>query len=458
MDQTLMSIGELAELLGEAQIKGASQIRFSSVAIDTRKIQPRGLFFAIKAERDGHDFVQAAADADAAAAVVSHMVPVSIPQIVVKDPKEALLRSAQLWRKKFEIPVVAVAGSNGKTTTTQMILSILKERYEQGHWVGTKGNLNNELGVALSLWTLRQEHEIAAFEVGMNHIGEMASIVSAIAPTISTVTNTMRDHQQFLASLQDTATENGEVFAQLPRSGVAVINAADPFENIWKIQAGNHRIVTFGTDGSDVYAGKIGEDGFILYTPVGNIPIKLAVPGVHNINNAVCAAAVMFARGIDPVDIKRGLESFRAVSHRGEVRRLCDGSIVIDDSYNANPDSMIAAVKLLAEYRSLPTIMVMGDMAELGAQSPQAHREIGELAKSNGIKELFCLGNRTLDASEAFGEGARHFETKEELLEALRESLKQSPHAILFKASNFMRLYQVAEALCQESDNKRENS
>lgn len=463
MNKPLMNIGELAELLGGAQVRGSPRIGFTSVAIDTRTIEPKGLFFAIKGERDGHDFVQAAADANAAAAVVSHPVPVSIPQIIVPDPRQALLNSASIWRRRFEIPVIAIAGSNGKTTTTQMILSILKERYDQGHWVGTQGNLNNELGVALSLWRLRPEHEIAAFEVGMNHIGEMASIVSAIAPTISTVTNTMRDHQQFLASLEDTAKENGEVFVQLPRSGVAVINARDPFEHQWRLQAGNRRIVTFGTDGSDVFAGSRNGTNFILYTPVGNVAINLPIPGAHNVNNAVCAAAVMFARGIDPIDIKKGLENFSPVSHRGEVKKLKDGSVIIDDSYNANPDSMIAAVGLLVEYGHMPTIFVMGDMAELGAQSPQAHREIGEFAKTSGVKELFCLGNRTMDASEAFGEGARHFETREELLRALLEQLEKEPHAILFKASNFMRLYQVADALRQEigkkeTENKKDNS
>ena len=226
MSEALMTIGEFAEMLGpDTQIKGAPGIKFSSVSFDSRSVRPNGLFFAIEGERDGHEFVQAASDAGAAAAVVTHFVPVSLPQVLVKDTREALLDSAKKWRSKFDLPVIAVAGSNGKTTTTQMVLSIIKERFQKGAWVGTEGNLNNELGVSLMLWKLRPEHQAACFEVGMNHIGEMRPLVSAIAPTIGTVTNTMRDHQEFLASLEETAKENGEVFAQLPRQGVAVINS-----------------------------------------------------------------------------------------------------------------------------------------------------------------------------------------------------------------------------------------
>ena len=245
MSEALMTIGEFAEMLGpDTQIKGAPGIKFSSVSFDSRSVRPNGLFFAIEGERDGHEFVQAASDAGAAAAVVTHFVPVSLPQVLVKDTREALLDSAKKWRSKFDLPVIAVAGSNGKTTTTQMVLSIIKERFQEGAWVGTEGNLNNELGVSLMLWKLRPEHQAACFEVGMNHIGEMRPLVSAIAPTIGTVTNTMRDHQEFLASLEETAKENGEVFAQLPRQGVAVINAVDPFAVEWRKMAGNNRVVT----------------------------------------------------------------------------------------------------------------------------------------------------------------------------------------------------------------------
>lgn len=235
--------------------------------------------------------MQAASDAGAAAAVVTHFVPVSLPQVLVKDTREALLDSAKKWRSKFDLPVIAVAGSNGKTTTTQMVLSIIKERFQEGAWVGTEGNLNNELGVSLMLWKLRPEHQAACFEVGMNHIGEMRPLVSAIAPTIGTVTNTMRDHQEFLASLEETAKENGEVFAQLPRQGVAVINAVDPFAVEWRKMAGNNRVVTFGTPDSDVYACEVDGTAFRLVTPVGQIDIELKVPGKHNIVNAVNAAA-----------------------------------------------------------------------------------------------------------------------------------------------------------------------
>ena len=283
MSEPLMTIGELAEALGpEASVKGASRIKFSSVEIDSRKVQPNGLFFAIEGERDGHDFVQDAADNGAAAAVVSHIVPVSIPQVVVPDTRKALLKSAALWRQRFSLPIIAVAGSNGKTTTTQMILSIIGNRYEPEQWIGTIGNLNNDMGVALMLWRLRSNHQVAAFEIGMNHVGEMESLV-----TISVVTNTMRDHQEFLQSMEDTAKENGLVFTLLPPSGVAVINDADPYSHLWHEQAGQRRIVSFGLPTSDVHGSKT-EKGFRLLTPLGEIEVVLNLLGDHNITNAVC--------------------------------------------------------------------------------------------------------------------------------------------------------------------------
>lgn len=444
MDEPLMTLGEFAELVGDgASVRGAAGVRFSSVSFDTRSIRPNGLFFAIEGQRDGHEFVQAAAEAGAAAAVVRRPVPVSIPQIVVTDTKAAFLKSAAQWRKRFSIPVIAIAGSNGKTTTTQMILSILKNRHEPGTWLGTEGNFNNDLGVSLMLWGLRAKHEVAAFEVGMNHIGEMAPLLEAVAPTIGTVTNTMRDHQEFLATLEDTAKENGLVFSMLPRQGVAVINSADPFAVEWRKMSGNHRVVTFGTSFSDVYAADIKGSVFTLVTPVGQVQISLSVPGVHNITNAVNAAAVLFALGRDLCDIKSGLEMFKAAPHRSEAKPLSDGTLLIDDSYNANPDSMAAAVRMLSEYPE-PRIFVAGDMGELGAQSPALHRELGELVRKQGIKNFFCIGNRMMDAAEGYGEGARHFESAEELKAALFEQIAQAPGVVLFKASNFMKLFKVA--------------
>ncbi|WP_290371803.1 UDP-N-acetylmuramoyl-tripeptide--D-alanyl-D-alanine ligase [uncultured Parasutterella sp.] len=454
MNEALMTIGELAEMLGAKEsLRGSPAVKFSSVHFDSRKIEPNGLFFAIKGENDGHEYVQNAADAGAAAAVVDHYVPVSIPQLLVKDTRAALLKSAAGWRQRFNIPVIAVAGSNGKTTTTQMILSILKNRYEPGTWVGTEGNLNNDLGVPLMLWRLRKEHEIAAFEVGMNHIGEMKPLVQAVSPTIGTVTNTMRDHQEFLASLSETAKENGEVFAQLPRQGVAVINATDPFAIEWRKMAGNHRVVTFGTEDSDVYAIPKSEDEFLLVTPVGRISIKLKVRGAHNFMNAVNASAVLFALGRDLVDIKNGLEKFEPVRHRGESCVLEDGTVLIDDSYNANPDSMLAAVRLLSQYPQ-KKIFVAGDMGELGAQSPQFHKELGEVIRNAGIAHFFCVGNRMMDAAEGYGEGARHFDSIEELEEGLREEIVKEPCVVLFKASNFMKLYQLADRIRQNPPRK----
>lgn len=449
MSEPLMTLSEFAENLSQkTTIKGAASISFFSVSIDTRTIKPNSLFFALKGNRDGHDFVQMAADLGAAAAVVERLVPVSIPQIVVEDVKAAFLESATKWRQRFKIPVVAVAGSNGKTTTTQMILSVIKARFNPESWVGTEGNFNNDLGVPLMLWKLRKTTEIAVFEVGMNHVGEMAPLVQAISPTVSVVTNTMRDHQEFLSSLEDTAKDNGQVYVALPSGGTAVINESDLFEKLWKDQAGEHRVITYGDKQSDVWGESV-DDGLLLHTPVGHITVNLQLPGEHNQKNAVCATAVSYAMGRDLSDIKTGLENFQAIKHRGQVFELKNGSIVIDDSYNANPDSMIAAINLLSSHH-LPTVFVMGDMGELGVKSVDYHKEIGKYAFKKQVDKLYCIGNRTLDTVEAFGEGAVHYDSRERLLGDLMQIAEESPCAILFKASNFMQLYKVAEDLVQK--------
>jgi UDP-N-acetylmuramoyl-tripeptide--D-alanyl-D-alanine ligase len=449
MNTFSMTLAEFVELIGGgAEIKGAPSVRFSSVAFDSRTVKSNALFFAIPAARDGHDFVQDAFDRGAAAAVVERVLPVSIPQIVVPDARAALLSSARAWRSRFKIPVVAVAGSNGKTTTTQMVLSVVRARFEEGKWVGTEGNLNNDLGVAMMLWKLRPETEVGVFEVGMNHVGEMQPLVEAIAPTVGAVTNTQRDHQEFLASLEETARDNGQVFSQLGAGGIAVINRADPFADLWIKEAGERRIVTFGTPESDVFGVK-SEKGFEIQMPTGRITVNLAVPGAHNEKNAVCAAAVSYAMGRDLGDIQKGLEDFRAVAHRGEVHKLADGTVFIDDSYNANPDSMIAALNMLAGCPG-EKLFVMADMGELGVKSVELHREVGRCAKQAGIGRMFALGNRTMDACDAFGEGAAHFESADELKAAIRAEIAAGPRTVLFKGSNFMRLFKVAEDLLQE--------
>ncbi len=450
MPDTLLSIGEFAKLLGDdVTIKGAAAIGFSSIEIDSRKVQKKGLFFAIKGERDGHDFVGAAADNGASAAVVDHMVLVSIPQIIVPNTRKALLHSASLWRNQFSLPLAAIAGSNGKTTTTQMISSIFKYRFDTDQWLATQGNLNNDMGVSLTLWRMRESHIMAAIEAGMNHLGEMEPVVAAVKPTVGVVTNTMRDHQEFLTTLEDTARENGEVYKQLPKKGIAVINEADPYKDIWIEQAGEHSMVTFGTPTSDVHAEEISGASFVLVTPHGRSTIWLKVPGIHNINNAVCAAATVYALGFELADIKTGLEKFEAAPHRGQVIHLKNGSILIDDSYNANPDSMLAGIDMLNDF-NLPKICFVGDMSELGTQSVAFHKEIGDAAREKGIDEFMCVGNRMMDAAEAFGKNALHFESKEEMTKKLIEKLQSTPSVVLVKASNSVGLYKVIDEIKQQ--------
>ncbi len=450
----LLTVAELAEELG-ATYKGAPEIAFSSVEIDSRKVKPGALFFAIKAERDGHQFVNAAYENGAVAAVVCEWVDSPIDQIKVTDTRKALLQSATFWRKRFNMPVLAVAGSNGKTTTTQMIISIVRHAYEDGHWLGTEGNLNNDMGAALMIWRMRPTQKVAILEAGMNHPGEMEDIVKAIAPTDGTVTNAMRDHQEFLGTLEETARENGEVFVQLPANGIAVINDEDPLHEIWYKQAAGKQIIGFGTEDSDVFAKDIKDNTFTLSLFGTELDVTLTVPGHHNIKNAVCAAACAHALGIEPKLIKRGLEKFEAAAHRSKLIKLKGGSCLIDDSYNANPDSMLAALDMLSGF-ALPKICVLGDMAELGTQSPALHAEVGRAAKEMGIQTMLCTGVFMQEAANSFGEGARHFNNKEEMAKELISMLKKEPHAVLIKASNSSGLHLIINAVAAEAGAQEE--
>jgi len=448
----LMTVSELARAVAALDTRGDGRIGFSSVSTDTRTLAPGALYVALRGERfDGHDYVAAAREGGAAAALVERLVDVDLPQVVVADSRRALGLGAAQWRARFSLPVIAVAGSNGKTTVTQMIASILATAHGDKGRLATRGNLNNEIGVPLMLWQLARQHRAAVLELGMNHPGEIAYLAGLVRPTVALVNNAQREHQEFMQSVEATAYENGEVIAALPLSedGVAVFPADDACTSIWRQIAGTRRVVDFALDADAVVTATytLRADGarVSMATPLGLIDVDLAVTGVHNVRNALAAAACAIGAGIDAGSIAEGLRAFRPVAGRGVRLVTSEGGLLIDDTYNANPDSVRAAIDLLAGFEG-ERVLVLGDMGEVGERGAEFHREVGAHARERGIDALFALGPMTRDAVDAFGEGAVHCADVDSALAALRPRLGPSV-AVLVKGSRFMRMERVVQAL-----------
>jgi UDP-N-acetylmuramoyl-tripeptide--D-alanyl-D-alanine ligase len=449
----MMSLGELAGAIAGASTD-APAARFASVSTDTRSLAPGALFVALQGPRfDGHDYAATACARGAAALMVQRALDVALPQLRVPDTRRALGRCATHWRMRFDLPVVAVTGSNGKTTVTQMLAAILQSAFGEqdgrARWLATRGNLNNDIGLPLMLLELTPRHRAAAFELGMNRPGEIAELAAMARPTVAMVNNAQREHQEFLDSAEATARENGAVLASLPPTGVAVFPADDPCAPIWRAQAGTRRTLEFSMHGAAAVGARFalrpdGSDLSIL-TPGGSIETALQVPGTHNIHNALAASACALALGIGPDAIAAGLASFRAVAGRGVRLAGERGGALIDDSYNANPDSVRAAVDLLAGQAG-PRLLVLGDMGEVGARGPQFHREVGAYARERGIEQLLATGPLSVEAARAFGPGARHFEDIESLIAAVLDPASRAA-TILVKGSRFMRMERVVQAI-----------
>jgi UDP-N-acetylmuramoyl-tripeptide--D-alanyl-D-alanine ligase len=447
-----MTVSELARAVAASATRGDGRIGFASVSTDTRTLSAGALFVALRGERfDGHDYVAQARERGAVAALVERPLEADIPQVIVADSRRALGLAAAQWRARFTLPVIAVAGSNGKTTVTQMIASVLAIAFGDKGWLATQGNLNNEIGVPLMLWQLNRQHRAAVFELGMNHPGEITYLAELVRPTIALVNNAQREHQEFMQSVEATAHENGEVIAALPSSedGVAVFPADDPCAPIWRRLAGTRRVIDFGLENYAVvtatYEIDRGGARVSMATPLGEIDLRLGVTGVHNVRNALAAAACCIGAGVDAPAILAGLQAFRPVAGRGARLRTEAGAELIDDSYNANPDSVRAAIDLLASCPA-PRLLVLGDMGEVGSRGPEFHREIGAYAKEQGIDSLYATGPMTREAVASFGAGARHFETIETLVATLRSG--PDPRAtVLVKGSRFMRMERVVQAL-----------
>lgn len=442
----------------------SSEVVCADIGTDSRNVPTGSLFVALRGERfDAHDFVRDVAQSGAIAAVVDQSwfdaqeLPITMPLIVVGDTRRALGLLAKAWRARFALPLIGVAGSNGKTTVKEMIGSILRQQAEQEGLVAeqavliTRGNLNNDIGVPLTLFRLRAQHRLAVVEMGMNHPGEIDWLAEMAAPTVALVNNAQREHLEFMHSVADVARENGCVYTHIQAGGVAVVNADDAFANYWtSLNPGRH-ITRFGMQQTaDVSAQCVAEGlsyRLALTSPSGSTDILLKVPGRHNVSNALCAAAACLSAGCSLQSVKHGLENFGGVKGRQQIRRGLNGCTLIDDTYNANPDSVRAAIDVLAMTPGRK-ILVLGDMGEVGERAGEFHSEVGGFAKSDGIDALYTLGEHSALAVHDFGEGAMHFTSVESLIETLKKQLSPTT-TVLVKGSRFMKMERVSNAITE---------
>ncbi|WP_426104032.1 UDP-N-acetylmuramoyl-tripeptide--D-alanyl-D-alanine ligase [Massilia sp. TSP1-1-2] len=447
------SLAQLARSIPGAAVTGDAA--FDSVSTDSRSAGVGALFVALRGENfDAHDFLAQVAAKGVAAVVAEELPPGwTLPALIVPDTLAALGHIAHAWRAQFAIPVIGVTGSNGKTTVKEMVAAVLAAAFGEPARLATRGNLNNEIGVPLTLMRLDAAHKAAVIELGMNHPGEIARLTAIAAPGIALVNNAQREHQEFMHTVQAVAQENGAVLAGLPPEGVAVFPGDDTYTPLWHDLAAGRRTITFGLDAScgvtcTHHATAFGSDLLVVVREAGEdarqFPVRLAAAGMHNVRNALAAIACCVAAGVADEDIERGLAAFAPVSGRLQKKSAACGATVIDDTYNANPDSVRAAVDVLAQ-SSLPHILVLGDMGEVGTQGQQFHEEIAAYAASCGIAEVFVTGDLT---RHMVALGARHFEQFDDLLAALDARLGSNCDAtVLVKGSRFMQMERVVQHL-----------
>ncbi|MGG1946073.1 UDP-N-acetylmuramoyl-tripeptide--D-alanyl-D-alanine ligase [Trinickia sp. NRRL B-1857] len=465
---TMLSLNEAAQLIPGATVHGDGATVFERIGTDSRTTGPGELFVALKGDRfDAHDFLSDVR-ARGASAVLASRLPDDWqgPALLVPDTRAALGALARGWRRRFPLPLVAVTGSNGKTTVKEMIASIFAQAVGESARLATAGNFNNDVGLPLTLLRLNAAHRLAVIEVGMNHPGETDLLAKIVLPTVALVNNAQREHQEFMATVEAVALEHASVIHALPADGVAVFPADDAYSAIWRIAATGNRIVDFALEDASrseavsatVVTGVLEGNRLRARTPAGSFEATLNVLGEHNARNALAATAAAVAANVPLDAIVHGLEAFSAVKGRLQTKRAVAGPLagatVIDDTYNANPDSMRAAIDVLAACAA-PRVLVMGDMGEVGDNGAQFHREVGAYARERGIDALATLGDATRESCGAFdaaaqgaGHGAaRHFDDVTALVEYLLQAGFGSSATLLVKGSRFMRMERVVEAL-----------
>ena len=457
----MMTLTAAARVLG-ASFEGEDGA-FAAVSTDSRAIGPGQLFVALRGERfDGHRFLADVAARGAAGAIVSrdalHAAAdrsswAQLPLVIVTDTRVALGMLAAAWRNRHTMPLVGLTGSSGKTTVKEMLAAILREAAvasggAAADVLATRGNLNNDIGVPLTLLELRAHHRYAVIEMGMNHAGEIRYLAQLAAPDVVLVNNAGRAHIEFLGSEEAIARAKGEIYEDLRADAVAVVNADDRYAPLWRTLIGTHDRVEFGLEQGDVSAAYTlhpASSDVTLRTPRGEATFTLKAPGLHNVRNALAAASAALALDIAVDLIAAGLGRYAGVTGRLQQSTGPHGSVVIDDTYNANPDSVRAAIDVLAGVPGR-RFLVLGDMGELGAHGAEYHAEIGEYARGRGLDGLYLLGELTREAARAYGAGGRHFDSVETLVEALLPHL-DAHTTLLVKGSRFMRMERVVERL-----------
>jgi UDP-N-acetylmuramoyl-tripeptide--D-alanyl-D-alanine ligase len=445
-----LKLSEIAKDL-QAQLLGSDAV-ISSVSIDTRTLQLGDLYVAINGKNfDGHDFIAKAELAGASALLVEHLVDTDLPQIIVPDTRIGLAELARLWRQKSQAQIIAVTGSNGKTTVKEMLAAILSVN---ANVLATKGNLNNDIGVPLTLLRLNETHRYAVIEMGANHAGEIAFSSRYALADVAIINNVGAAHLEGFGSIHGVAQAKGEIISGLSPQGTAILNKDDEFYPLWQELAETRKIISFGfVADADISATEINSriennqftTSFNLMTATQSLPVSLKLAGQHNVKNALAATAACLALGIPLTQIKQGLESLSPVTGRLQPWVSRYGNIVIDDSYNANPGSLKVALEVLSQCTG-EKWLILGAFGELGENSIAIHREIGALCKSFGVKRLFSVGENTRYSVESFGTGAEFFQTQGELITCLTAQLTGA-ETLLIKGSRSQRMENVAASL-----------
>jgi len=449
----MMSLSLAHQLLAGSTLVGDGSITFDRVHTDTRTLQANDLFVALKGESfDAHEFLPKAKDSGAIAAIAQQgLTTHQLSGLEVSNSKRALGLLAKNWRAHLatqkNIPVIAVTGSNGKTTLTQMIASIFRA-WKSDAALATAGNFNNDIGVPLTLLRLRESHQCAVVELGMNHIGEIADLAAMTSPTVAVVNNAQREHQEFMGTVEAVARENGAVILSLPMSGVAVFPADDEYTSVWRELAGKRTTLTFAFENADItatFTWSAGAWQVSASTPVGTINYSLHMAGRHNVKNSLAAIACAIAANVPLSHVQKGLQVFTAVTGRSRTMQLGVGDTavtLVDDTYNANPDSVMAAIDMLMDLPA-PRLLILGDMGEVGDAGPAFHAEVGAYAKTHGIDQFWTLGDLCKHAN------GKHFANMDSLLIGLSQ-LVAPPASILVKGSRFMKMERVVRHLEQQ--------
>jgi UDP-N-acetylmuramoyl-tripeptide--D-alanyl-D-alanine ligase len=431
-----------ATLLGD-------DVKFTGCNTDTRQITPGSIYVALRGENfDGHKFVSAAQENGASAVIVEQAVAdCNLPCLCVADTRKALGSLAKFWLERFKLPLVAITGSNGKTTTKEMLRAIFAENV-----LANQGNFNNDIGVPLTLFNLNAKHQQAVIEMGANHAGEIGYLTQLAPPNVATITQCAPAHLEGFKTIKGVALAKGEIFSNLQADGIAVINNDDDYAELWRDLAAPHTISTFAINNhADVMATQIqlnvASSDFNLKTPTGDITIHLPLPGQHNIMNALAASGCALASGCSLNTIKNGLETMQSVTGRLQLCKGINDSTIINDTYNANPTSLNAALMVLQKSNA-PRFLVLGDMNELGSQSVEFHKQAGKQAREFGVESLLAIGELSKNAVDSFGEGAKHFEQHTDLIKYLQKIATNA--TILVKGSRGMKMETIVNALQEE--------